>query len=236
MHWNVILDKNTRLTFHYLLKQRIGWSLILSLTQCQIAKSNGEPFNSEELLKHIAISTDKTKVVRSSSYWTNGKQDVEHEVMSCHYLRLISRSWWWPDRGHSVLKPLMHEHDNQGEFVAVSTEHFRCSMDKLSTNNGVMTEIRRQAWPEDPIINSSHCSGNEQNQALPAIHSETLPVKNNLKYYKDFYLTNVQNYFPISLRWIRFICVRRDWQIRSKHTRGSLQRSAISSNSKTTGV
>jgi hypothetical protein len=49
-----------------------------------------EVVNSEELLKYIAISTDKIKFVRCSIYGTKGKQDVEHEVMSCHYLHLIS--------------------------------------------------------------------------------------------------------------------------------------------------
>jgi len=44
----------------------------------------GEEIHSEELLKYIAINTAKTKVVRCTTYWTKGKQDVQDKVMSCY--------------------------------------------------------------------------------------------------------------------------------------------------------
>jgi hypothetical protein len=48
-------------------------------------------------------------------------------------------------RGRNVLKPLMHEHDNLGELVAISMRHIDAIRDKLSSKNVVMTEDRRQA-------------------------------------------------------------------------------------------
>jgi len=92
---------------------------------------NGKAINCKELLRYIAIRTDRTKVVRCTNYWMNWKQDVEHGVMSCHYLRLISWSWGWPTWERNISKPLMHEHDNQGDLVELSTEHWSCSWNKL---------------------------------------------------------------------------------------------------------
>jgi hypothetical protein len=71
-----------------------------------------------------------------------------------------------------VLKPLRHTHGNQGESVALSMSHTSDPGDKLSSSNGVMTEDRRQAWPEETDCKKANIvSDDEKNQALRAIHS-----------------------------------------------------------------
>jgi len=46
-----------------------------------------------------------------------------------------------------------------------------------------MRENRSQAWSNKPIIKAHIVPDAEKNQALAAIHSQTLPGKNTLKYY-----------------------------------------------------
>jgi hypothetical protein len=50
----------------------------------------------------------------------NDKQDVEVEVMSCHKLRLKSYMMMASYEERNALKPIMHEHDNQRELVAIT--------------------------------------------------------------------------------------------------------------------
>lgn len=79
------------------------------------------------------------------------------------------------------------------------------------------------------IFNAHIIPGNEMNQALAAIHSQTLQLMNTIKYYYDFYLL-IQNSLTTALMWIRFKCVRGDQYILSTHTSGLLQLLAISYN------
>jgi len=71
--------------------------------------------------------------------------------------------------------------------------------DKLSSNHGVIARILMGFDPEDLSGKSSCCSGNEENNALAEIHSQTLAAKNTLKYYSEFY-----SLFLLLLQWLLF--------------------------------
>jgi len=78
MHCNVILVREYQVDV--LLSIQAEYQMVAD--HISDAKPNsqikGEAIYSEDLLKHIVISTDKTKVIRCSSYWKNGKQDVQN--------------------------------------------------------------------------------------------------------------------------------------------------------------
>jgi hypothetical protein len=80
------------------------------------------------------------------------------------------------------------------EFVVSFGTVFR---DKLSSNSVVI--VRGMAAKLEPAKDYKILALSPRqwkNQALAAIHSQTLPVKNTLKYYYEFYLTNqLQDYF-----------------------------------------
>jgi len=68
------------------------------------------------------------------------------------------------------------------ELLAMSIRHLVKGLgEKLSSNHGVIARILTEFHPEDLTIKSSHCSGYEKVQALAAIHSQTLAVKNTFK-------------------------------------------------------
>jgi hypothetical protein len=87
---------------------------------CQI---QGQAFPSEVLWNYIAIHTDKAKAIRWSSHWMNGKQDVERDHMSGHFIHVWNHHHEDGPMWTSHSNPLMHEHKNQEEFVAISMEH-----------------------------------------------------------------------------------------------------------------
>ena len=55
------------------------------------------------------------------------------------------------------------------------------SEDKLSSNNCVMTEIRRQAWPEVPIIKSSRCPRRWKEQSSSSNPQSDITSEEHLK-------------------------------------------------------
>ena len=69
---------------------------------------------------------------------------------------------------------------------------------------------------------------NAKNNALAAINTQRLPVKNTLKHYQEFHHQNIQDYFSISLMSIPFIHVQSDSQSSSTHTNRSSELSVIS--------
>ena len=77
---------------------------------------------------------------------------------------------------HSCMKTIAKGnlwHYQSGNLAALNNH--------VSNKNSVIVCVSRQAWPEDPTVTSLHCSTNEKKQALAAIHSQTLPAKNNSK-------------------------------------------------------
>jgi len=66
---------------------------------------------------------------------------------------------WYHDHGDD---PIRDNHSCMNTITKGNSWHYQWSTpvvsgDKLSNNNGVMTENQSQTWTEDPIIKSSHC-------------------------------------------------------------------------------
>jgi len=74
----------------------------------------------------------------------------------------------------------MHEHDNPRDFVAFSRRHTGCLWDQPSSKNGVLMEIRRQAWHEEPIINSSHHPRRWEEPSSSSILQSEVTSKENI--------------------------------------------------------
>jgi hypothetical protein len=110
------------------------------------------------------------------------------------------------------------------------------SSDKLSSNNGVVTGNRRQAWPGDPVIKSSHrLRWLEEPSSRSNLQSDIINQEDHTILLRIL-STYIQNYFFIFTTRIRSIWVHGDQHVLSTHTRWSSQPSAISFNITMGGV
>jgi hypothetical protein len=89
------------------------------------------------------------------------------------------------------------------------------SGDKLSSKNGVMTEIERQPWPEEPIIKSSHRPRRwEEPSSSSNAHSD-ITSEEHLKILLR--ILSIQNYFPNRYSWLGSVCRDIDTHLPSTH-------------------
>jgi len=110
------------------------------------------------------------------------------------------------------------------------------SGDNLWSNHCVITEIHRQAWPKEMIIQSSHHPGQREEPSSSSNSESDITSEEQLKTLLRILSIYYQNYCSKSPLWIRreWVCGNR--QHLSTHTRGSLPPSAISLYTITSGV
>jgi len=84
-------------------------------------------------------------------------------------------------------KSFMNEHNNLEGICGNINKALNIMV--ISNEANIFHGKKSSDWnyPEDLKIKRSHCSGNEENQALAAIHSHTLAINITLKYYQEFY-------------------------------------------------
>jgi len=134
----------------------IDWLLIKSLTRCWITKYIGEAFNSDELSKYTAISTDNP--MRCQIYRLLNNCDARYlgKVISCHFVCLISWSWELPLQRITLWNQLwmnMITRGNSWHYQQNTEDVFE---DKVLRNHGVITSFERQTWSDIAGMKSSH--------------------------------------------------------------------------------
>jgi len=93
----------------------------------------------------------------------------------------------------------------------------------------------RQAWPEEPIMKSSHCPRQCNEPSSSSNPQLDITSKEHLKIVSTI-LSTIQNYFPILSPRIRNVWVCGHQHILSMHTQGLSQLSAISLYTTKSGV
>jgi len=148
--------------------------------------------------------------------------------MRCSFVCLILWSWGWPDRGCNVLQSILYVYDKTRELVALSMRHTSCSQHYAIKQSQFYSKNLKASLTcrtmHEMLTLSRQC--NEPSSSSNP--QSDITSKEHFKILLRILSTILQNYFPISLTWISFICVQWDSHILSLQTSWLSKLSVIS--------